>query len=504
MLALCTDVGTSLIKTVAYDGAGAEITVARRPMDVLRPRPGHAEQDMRAVWDGVASSLREASERVRGDVDFVALTAQGDGCWLVDERGEPTGNAALWSDGRNAEIVDRWERDGTIERAFRINGSLTFPGLPNAILHHMREHEPGRVERAHRALYCGGWTFFKLTGELAVDESDASVPLLDIRSHRYSPELLRLYDLEWAAPLLPEVRGMERRVARLTPEAASDTGLPAGLPVVLAPYDIASTAIGIGAAAPGRACSILGTTLCTEVMTDRVNTEGEPAGFTIAMGVPDRYLRAYPTLAGTDVIDWAVAMLRLEEPAELVALARGSEPGARGAVFMPYLSPAGERAPFLNPSARGTFVGLSLEHGRDDIAMAVLEGLSLVVRDCLEASAGEPTELGLCGGGASSDFWCQLIADVTGIATFRSLDSELGAKGAFITGLIATGRESDTERTAERLACAGDRFEPREDQSALYAERYRQFVELRGAAAVMWQRIADASRAGGVVAPVHG
>jgi erythritol kinase (D-erythritol 1-phosphate-forming) len=490
MHALCIDVGTSMIKTVAFDRQGREVAVARQPTRVLRPALGFAEQDMAEVFNGVVHTLRTANQEIAGDVEMIALTAQGDGCWLVDDAGEPVGPAALWSDGRNPRIVETWERDGTMERAFRINGSLSFPGLPNAILNWLREHEPERIERAHKALYCGGWIFYKLTGELAVDESDASVPLLDIRAHAYSRELLELFDLEWAQRLLPDVRSMEGRVGALSDTAAGELGLPAGLPVVMAPYDIASTAIGVGATAPGQACSILGTTLCTEVMTDRVDTEGAPSGFTIAMGVGSRYLRAYPTLAGTEVIDWMMRLLRLSDPAELGALAAKAPAGAGGIVFLPYLSPAGERAPFLDPNARGMFLGLTLEHHPEHLALAVMEGLSHVVRDCLEAAPAEPSELRLCGGGANSDSWCQLIADVTGLPTLRSMDTELGAKGAFITGLVATGAENDIDAAAANLVKLRDRFEPRADRHELYTDRFGQFLEMREICTPAWRRMA--------------
>ncbi len=108
--------------------------------------------------------------------------------------------------------------------------------------------------------------------------------------------------------------------------------------------------------------------------------------------------------------------------------------------------------PFLNTGARGSLFGLSFEHGREQIARAVLEGLSLVIRDCLQASQDAPVPLrvcGLCGGGANSDVWCQLIADVIGTPTFRPVDQEVGAKGAFIAGLVAVGQEADFPSAAQ-------------------------------------------------------
>jgi sugar (pentulose or hexulose) kinase len=277
----------------------------------------------------------------------------------------------------------------------------------------------------------------------------------------------------------------------LSAAAAERVGLSAGIPVVLAPYDIVATAIGAGATASGQACSILGTTLCTEVMADRVDTDGDPSGFTIATGAGERYMRAFPTLSGTDVIDWAARLLGRADAADLVELSgRGAAGG--GLAFLPYLSPAGERAPFLDPHARGAFFGLTLEHRPEDVALAVMEGLSQVVRDCLEAAPVVPDELRLCGGGANSELWCRLIADVTGVPTLRSVDTELGAKGALITARVATGAEETIDAAAERLVALRDRFEPDPERHAFHDARYRRFLELRELCTPAWRRLADA------------
>ncbi|MCH0564130.1 FGGY-family carbohydrate kinase [Streptomyces sp. MUM 2J] len=490
MSVLAVDVGTSMIKTVVLDDEGNEMAVVRQATSVRRPRPGWAEQDMSAVWEAVVATVRSARRHAADGVRFIAFTAQGDGCWLVDDKGEPTGPAILWSDGRAAPAVEAWRASGVLEEAFRRTGSLTFPGLPNAVLAWLAEHDPDRLARSSASLYCGGWLFLRLTGVTAVDESDASAPFLDPRTRHYSPGIRTLFGLDWAARLLPPVRDDDGRVGELTGRAAEELGLPAGLPVVMAPYDVVSTAIGVGATAPGQACTILGTTLCTEVVREGLDTGGEPSGLTIAVGSPGRTLRAFPTLAGTEVIAWAVQTLGLGTPAELGELAVQSPPGARGLVFLPYLSPAGERAPFLDPHARGTFWGMSLDHRPCDIARAVLEGLTMVIRDCLTASGAATDELRLCGGGAASDAWCRLIADVTGLRTVRSADSEVGAKGAFLSGLVSLGEEPDITTAARRYVRIRTADEPDAQRSAFHASRFETFLALRGLSARGWQVLA--------------
>ncbi|MGA8658028.1 MAG: FGGY family carbohydrate kinase [Chthoniobacterales bacterium] len=192
---------------------------------------------------------------------LISLTAQGDGCWLVDADGRPTGPAILWNDARAAAIVDRWRAAGVLKEAFRRNGSQTFAGLPNGIFAWLSQPDPDRLERSHKSLCCNGWIFYNLTGRMAIDESDASVPFFDVRERRYSPELLQLYGLEWAQRLLPAVLPNDQRAGELCSRAAAELGLAAGLPIIMSPYDVASTAIGVGAVSVGQACSILGTRL---------------------------------------------------------------------------------------------------------------------------------------------------------------------------------------------------------------------------------------------------
>ncbi|HSK95739.1 MAG TPA: FGGY family carbohydrate kinase, partial [Euzebyales bacterium] len=329
-VAVCVDAGTTVIKSVVFDAAGRELAVTRRDTTVRHPSRERCEQDMAEVWDAVVATVREAVERVGRPVRLLAVTAQGDGAWLVGPDGEPLRPAVLWNDGRAADIVRGWRADGTLERAYRTNGSLTNAGLPNAILRGLGETRP------HTVLTCGGWLFLKLTGVLGIEKSEASAPWLDIHAGTYSTDLTDLYGIDAAVlpPLLTE---------QVQPLTATELGLPAGTPVVLAPYDIVTTAFGTGATAAGQATCILGTTLCTEMLVAAPDTTGEPSGLTLDFGVPGLLMRSFPTLAGTGVIDWLVDLLGLADHAEVTRLAEQAPAGADGLRVLPYLSPAGER-----------------------------------------------------------------------------------------------------------------------------------------------------------------
>lgn len=486
-VAVCVDAGTTVIKAVVFDATGRELTVGRRETEVHHPRPGAAEQDMDEVWRAVAAAVREAVAEAGRPVGLLALTAQGDGAWLVDRRHRPVRPAVLWNDARAAPVVRRWRAEGVLERAYRDNASLSNAGLPNAILRVLAEREPESLRAAHAVLTCGSWLFLRLTGVLGLHPSEASAPWLDIRTRAYSDKLLDAYGLTAHRALLPPLLSGGETVAPLTAAAARQVGLPPDTPVVLAPYDVVATALGTGTTRAGQATCVLGTTLCTEVLVERAAPEeGEPAGLTLDFGAPGLLMRAFPTLAGTGVLDWTVDLLGLRDHRELSELAARVPPGADGLRVLPYLSPAGERAPFLDPAASGLVTGMLFRHGREHLARAVLEGLAHVIRDCLRAAPHRPTELALCGGGAASALWCQLIADVTGLPAVSSRDSQVGAKGALLCALTTLGAFPDLSAAASALVRTGRRYEPSPGLTAFHDAEHAEFLATRELAATRW------------------
>jgi xylulokinase len=484
---IAVDAGTSIIKAVVFTDDGREFALARENTIVQSPQPGFAEQDMNSVWAAVVSTVQRVNQQLPEPIEGVVITAQGDGCWLVDTDGQPTGNAILWNDARATAIVSKWRDEGTIRRAFRTSGSVTYPGLSNAIFHWLAEHEPDRIDKARWSLTCNGWLFAKLTGCFIADLSDASNPLSDVTAGTYSPDLLRLYGLEDQAHLLPPIRGGADLIASLSNSAASQLGLPAGAPVIMAPYDIVTTAYGCGSVAAGQACVILGTTICAEVIASSLDLDAAPAGTTIALD-DGTFLRAMPTLTGCEALTWAANAFACESLEELDRLAATSAPGANGLLFLPYLSLAGERAPFLDPGARGSFLGLSLSHTRADLARSVYEGLAFVIRECLSTATGTlPSEVRVCGGGARSDLWCQIIADAVGAPIVRTSDSEIGARGAFLFALATTGAATSIRDAARQHVSPAQTFSPSSVLHQLYCERFDLFLRQRTFSVQQWR-----------------
>lgn len=471
------DVGTSLVKAVRFDDGWRAVDTEAEETTVVRGGDGAREQDMDEVWAAAVRVLTAVVSRSPDEVEVVAVTAQGDGCWLVDSDQRPVGNALLWNDNRAAGVLQEWQDDGTLEEAFRISGSLGAPGSSHAQLRWLRAHEPERLARARWLLSCGSWVYARLTGELALDTSEAANPFCDARTGEYDPRLVELFGLRDEASLLPPVVSGSDRVAALAGSVADELDLPQGTPVVLAPYDVVTTAIGTGAVEVEAGFAVLGTTLCVGVVDDQPRLDRPANGMTLPMGDDGRWLIAYATMTGTETLHWAAQLLGLPDVralGELALTATRPDPP----LLLPYLSLSGERSPFLDSNVRGSLLRLDLMHGPADIARGVFDGLTLAVLDCVRA-AGRPDSLALSGGGARSDQWAQAICDATGVPVTRPDMPEIGARGAVLSAAVATGVFADLREAVEAAVRPGPVLEPDAERTAWFDERYAEYVAAR-------------------------
>ncbi len=484
MATLCIDAGTTLIKAVLFSDDGEELAIATRATTVHSPHPDWSEQHMLEVWDSVEQACLEVISTQRGEITGIAVTAQGDGAWLIDAKGAPIRSAILWNDGRAADVMQPLSADGRLESAWALNGSLSSLGLPNAIMRWLVHHEPQSLASARAVLTCGSWILYKLTGVIGQHPSEASAPWLDINSGEISDALCELYELTAWKHLIPPV--LDNAALPINSRLADQWKLAEATPVVMAPYDIVATAAGAGAAHQGDAFAILGTTICPGIITHTPQLDGVHTGLNL-LGVGDsQVLRAFPTITGANTLTWLSHIVQVDTVPELTALAEESPVGARGLLWLPYLSPAGERAPFFDPQASGLLFGLHDTHTRADIARSLIESLSYVVRESLEATHVTPSRLGLAGGGAASDLWAQTLADVTGVTTVRSRDAQVGAKGAQIYFSVAVGTDSSVSQATKRLVSGGASFSPAPAHREIHNTRFELFTTLRKAVSPLW------------------
>lgn len=483
---LTIDAGTSRLKAAIYDLSGNLIGIAGQDMTVLHPFEGACEMDMTAVWDAacsvcgeLAQAFPDAWKNLRG----VAVTGQGDGMWPLDASGSPLGSAILWNDVRTKQLKLSNEAQLT---EFSKDHSLCplFSGASPLILRWIKEFEPERLQRLCHVLHCKDWLAFKLTGSIVTERTDASTALLNIRTGQYEFELLNLLGLpaELAAAFPPVVDSFSV-VGIISPKASTDSGIPAGLPVMAGALDVAAATFGAGARQPGDGVTILGTTFSNQVIVDGSQVSHEDvAGSTLCYPYPDTYMRVLATSNGAAAIEWARAFLApgmgfAEIEAELARIPVGSE----GAFFLPYLN--GERAPFRESRAAACFGGLTLRHTPFHMLRAVYEGLAYSLRDCYAhlPSKQEGTII-LCGGASASRTLCQACADMLNRSLLRIPDREFGLLGmaaALIETLGYPRPDLNTDTQCEL-------FTPQADAVQIYNEGFEVYKELRRSAFPFW------------------
>ena len=453
------DVGTSLVKAAAFDGAGRALAVESRPVG-LALQGGVVEQDMEEVYAAVVAVLESLTARLPQPIELAGLTGQGDGVWLVDEEGHPVRPAASWMDGRAHELLDQWLADGTFETVFRRTGSAMFPGCPGPLLAWLDRYEPKSLDAATTALYCKDMVFRRLTGAPpTTDVSDASMPFLDPRTRTYDNRVVELLGLTHRRGLLAPIGD-----PIATAEARGE-GLPPGTRLANGPYDLPSCALGAGVTSPGDGLLIVGTCLAGLVATTDLDLTGEPAGLYISTDRPGHWLRAMPAMVGTAALDWVLSTTGVHHE-EVDPLLADTPPGANGVRVLPYFAPSGERAPFVEPHLRAELTGVCLESTKADLIRATCEGIGFAARHCLEA-AGLTGSLAVCGGGTRSPAWMRLLADVLG-RPLRVVEGEVGARGAVLAAAERYGVTLDTAAWTEPTAVV----EPDGARAAYYTKAY--------------------------------
>ena len=326
---------------------------------------------MDEAWTRAARAIRNVFTVANANSENVAavgLTGAMVGVWPIDAKGRPVRQAVLVSDSRGQEAIDAtMARDPQVlKRIFANDGCVVEPGCTLPALRWLFDHETETMASARWILTCKDWLRFRLTGEIATDETEAGMAPGDARARGRSIDMLRLFGLDASIELFPPVLVSEAVAGHVTAAAASETGLRAGTPVAVGAGDVPCCALASGAADPGIACTILGTTLHNGLIVDR--PVFEPFELGLLFTLPDHlWLRVIVNLAGTSNLDWALQTFFKEEEAQSLfakveQMANSRPAGAGGLVYHPYRSEVGLIAPVVAQGVHAQFSGLRSGH----------------------------------------------------------------------------------------------------------------------------------------------
>ncbi|MFZ5975507.1 MAG: FGGY-family carbohydrate kinase [Bacillota bacterium] len=489
------DIGTSNVKAVLFDIDGVELAVRDQPTDVLNFNANWAEQDMNQVWEQCVQCLKgimDANIAKSEEILGIGLSGQGEGLWMIDQNGNPAQNASLWCDGRASGLVDdiRENAPEIYDEIFRLTGSAPLP--PATLMHilWMTKERPEIFKEGNTILNCKDWIRYKLTGERAMEATDSSVSMLDMKKNAYAYSLFEKLGIGHCKKYLPNLLKSYDMGGAVTAEAASLTGIKEGTPVAAGALDVTATMVGVNAVNVGEIYTILGTTCCTGVVCDLDKTElgADPVFRHVRHPKDGLCINIMPTMAGTPNIDWMIENISdTADFAEIEAKIRDIPAGSGGIIYHPYITPSGERAPFYNPDARAGFFGLSVHSTRYHLVKAVYEGIAFSIKDCLYG-VKEKGNIYAAGGGSKSTLWAQIIADCTGRNVVLSEGTEFGAKGAAILAGVCVGVYDDINEAASKLCKIKQEFKPDAANVPVYDALYEIYRDTRIANMDFWRR----------------
>jgi len=495
---LAHDLGTSGNKATLYTTDGRLIASHTCSYDTHYFNGNWAEQDPQDWWNAICRSTHELLIEAGADaaeIAVVALSGQMMGCTPVDRDGNSLRPSILYCDQRAtreaAQVLAKIDQKSFYDIAgHRVSASYSLEKLM-----WIRDNEPEIYARTDKTLCAKDYINCRLTGRMATDYSDASgTNAFDLNTFRWSERLIGLAGLD--GEKFPEALASTDILGTVTSRAAGETGLKEGTPVAVGGGDGSCAGVGVGCIRPGTAYNYLGSSSWVALTVEKPIVDSQMRTMNWAHCVPG-YLHPSGTMqtAGSSHawlkntlcdVEVREAAARGMSPYQLIDEAVARVPaGANGVLFLPYM--LGERTPWWNPNARGAFVGLNLATRREDMLRAVIEGITMNLGIIVNIFRGHvPIDaITVIGGGARSEVWRQIMADVYGCPV-QSLNflEEATSMGAAVIGGVAAGLFPDFD-VIHRFVRVDQTARPNEENQRLYTrlmsifeKTYRSLVEV--------------------------
>jgi xylulokinase len=474
------DVSTTASKVIVVDEQGNVVASQSNPHDLSTPRPLWSEQDPQNWWSATAASLRAVLQQVSpDDIAAIGLTGQMHGLTTLDKDGNPLRPAILWNDQRSGAQCEAITQAVGAKRLHSIIGSILLPGFTAPKIRWLRDNEPDTFHQIAHVLLPKDYVRYRLSGALIADVADGSgFGLMDIGARTWSDELLAAYDIPRA--WLPQLCESSEVSAHVSAEAAAETGLRAGTPIVGGAGDQPAAMVGMGVVEEGLASLAIGTSGVAHATANRYSPEPDGRLHTFCGPMPGTWFHMGVMLSAAGGLRWLHDEFTPDKSYdELNRLAEAVPPGALGLLFAPYLT--GERNPHPDPYARGAYVGFTLRHGMAHMVRATMEGIAYGMRDQLELLRGlgvSPSEAVVTGGATNSAVWRQLTTDIMGIPLYTINTNEGSAFGAAILAAVGAGAFTDVPTAARQMVRRVETSYPDAANSAAYQALYPAFQGL--------------------------
>jgi len=489
-LVIGIDIGTTSTKAVVFTEDGTVYSSHAIDYPIIHPHAGWAEQDPDVLFSAVVESIHTAVRKANispKQVKAVGFSTAMHSLIALDASGRPLTNCIIWADNRSVEQAERLLTEMRGLEIYKRTGTPIHPMSPLSKLLWFKENRPELLEKAAKWVSIKEYVLYQLYNEYVVDYSIAS-----------ATGLFRLDTLDWDEEVLNLIGLRREQLSTLVPTTyllqgmkqdwAERMSLSSDVPVVIGASDGVLANVGVGAVLPHEAAITIGTSGAIRTIAPMPKTDEQGRTFCYAL-TSDHWVVGGPTNNGGILLRWLrdefgapereVAKKLGVDPYELlIKYAERVPVGSDGLLFLPFLS--GERAPYWNANARGTFFGIRLQHKREHFIRAVMEGVcmsvfsvALAIRDV----TGPLSEIRVSGGFAKSPFWRQMLSDMMGKELLVPETHEASALGAAVVALYAIG-EIPSLHTVKSWIRIVSRHLPEEKHTAIYAELFNMYLRL--------------------------
>jgi len=450
---LAHDLGTSGNKASLFSVSGEMIGSSISAYSTRYFNEKWAEQDPEDWWEAVCTSTKKLIKQLDiapEDIQVVSFSGQMMGCLCVDKNGVPLKDSIIWADQRAQEQVEDLEKHLTQEEFYRIVGHRNTASYGIQKLMWIRDNEPDIYEKTYKVLNAKDYIVFKLTNTFYTDYSDGnSMGCFDLENLQWSDKIIESSGID--AAKLPELKPSTFVAGNVTEEAAKAMGLTTFTKVVIGAGDGVTANIGAGSISEGKTYCSLGTSAWITTTTKKPIFDPEMRIVTWAHAIPGYYAPNGTMQYAGGAFNWMKETICTSEEAAGKLVGKSiydmindqiaeAPAGSNGLLFLPYL--LGERAPRWDSSSKGTYLGITSETTREEMLRSVVEGVTFnlaIILDVLQQHINIE-EMIVIGGGAKSEIWRQIMADVFGVSIeVPVLLDEAGSMGAAIIGGVGIG-----------------------------------------------------------------
>ncbi|NOI68548.1 xylulokinase [Vibrio sp. 99-8-1] len=461
------DLGTSGVKVLLLDNEDQIVATHSEPLTVSRPQPLWSEQDASHWWSATDKGVKKLQQQHDlSRVKAIGLSGQMHGATLLDKNGELLRPAILWNDGRSFAECQALEHQVVNSR--ELTGNIMMPGFTAPKLLWVKNNEPDIFDKVNKVLLPKDYLRYKMSGDFASDMSDSAGTMwLNVAKRDWDDALLSATGL--TRKHMPDLFEGDEITGILSEEIAEQWGM-SSVPIVAGAGDNAAGAIGVGITQPKQAMLSLGTSGVYFAVSDGFVGNPESALHSFCHALPRTWHAMSVILSAASCLDWVASLTGQPDVGSMLKEVEQSADRESNVIFLPYLS--GERTPHNDPNAKGVFFGMTHSTTKLELALAVLEGVGFALADgldALHATSLVPEEVNLIGGGAKSEFWRQMLADITNMNLVYRVGGEVGPA----LGAARLARLAVTEGLTVSDCCPIPELKQRHTPNAERAEQYK-------------------------------